>query len=57
MAEVLGLTVIHQVLSKSTKYEELFMKMMILENKDNEPYIKYEKTEITKSFEYPDINE
>ena len=51
MAEVLGLTVIHQVLSKSTKYEELFMKMMILENKDNEPYIKYEKTEITKSLE------
>ena len=49
VAEYLGLEIIHKVLSKSTKSDELLMNMIISKSKNNETIIEYKETDITQA--------
>ena len=54
MAQFFELEVIHKVLSKSTKSDELLMNMIITKTETNETKIEYKKTDVSEALE--DVN-
>ena len=51
MAQSFGLKIVHTILSKSMKYDELLMQMIISKDENEEPKLKYEKTNVYKALE------
>ena len=51
MVQSFGLEIIHKVLSKSIKSDELLMQMIITKDENKEPIIDYKKTDISKALE------
>ena len=51
MGQFFELEIIHKVLSKSTKSDELLMNMIITKTEDNSTKIEYKKTDITEALE------
>ena len=56
MAEILNLEIIHKVLSKSTKSDELLMNMVITKTETNETKIEYKKSDILEALEDKNSN-
>ena len=51
MGQFFELEIIHKVLSKSTKSDELLMNMIITKTEDNNTKIEYKKTDISEALE------
>ena len=56
MAKILNLEIIHKVLSKSTKSDELLMNMVITKTETNETKIEYKKSDISEALEDKNSN-